>query len=148
MLLLGAVLANIPDLDFFFVWVVPLGVEWHRSFTHSIFFALAATVFVFAGTGLSRVRAVLAGGAALLSHGLLDYLTTRRGGGVELLYPFSDERLKSGIISVSEFERGFYFMEIIKSGLIELLIFTPIFLAVLWIRGYLPYTASVKGDIE
>jgi membrane-bound metal-dependent hydrolase YbcI (DUF457 family) len=83
------------------------------------------------------VRKILACGAALLSHCILDFCTTKEGSGVELLYPFSSERLKLGLFSISEFEQGFYFFEVFKSALVELVILTPIFLVILWFRGYL-----------
>lgn len=137
MLLLCALLANIPDLDFLLAWGLHLGAEWHRDFTHSFFFALTAAFLMFAAAGFSRTRIFIACGAALLSHGVLDFLTTKDGGGVELLFPFSNERFKLGVIGVSEFEQGFYFTEVVKAGLTELIIFAPLFLFVLWIRGYI-----------
>jgi len=144
--LLGAFFATSPDFDFFLVWFLPQNWEWHRSLTHSIFFALAVTGLMFIGTGFSRIRIVLACGTALLSHGLLDFLTTKLGGGVELLYPFSDERLKLGIVGISEFGQGFYFTELIKSCLTEVVIFAPIFFAVLWIKRYLSEPSSLRED--
>lgn len=135
-LLFSAFLAVIPDLDFLPVWFLHLGAEWHRGFTHSIFFAVVMLFLMFAAAGLSRARDLTACGAALLSHSILDFLTTKLGGGVELLYPFSNERFKLGIIGISEFERGFYFTEVVKSALIEMAIFAPIFLVVLGIKGY------------
>lgn len=143
---LGAFFAISPDFDFFLVWLLPQNWEWHRSLTHSIFFALAVTGLMFIGTGFSRIRIVLACGTALLSHGLLDFLTTKQGGGVELLHPFSDERLKLGIVGISEFGEGFYITELIKSSLIELIIFVPIFFAVLWIKGYLSASSSFRDN--
>lgn len=137
LLLFCALLANVPDLDFLMAWGLHLGTEWHRGFTHSFFFAVAAALLMFAAAGFSRARFFIACGAALLSHGVLDFLTTKDGGGVELLFPFSNERFKLGVIGVSEFERGFYFTEILKSGFIELIIFAPVFLFVLWVRGYI-----------
>jgi hypothetical protein len=139
-LLFGAFLANSPDFDFFFVWVLHIGVDWHRSFTHSVFFTLAVTCLILLIAGFSRIRFVLA-------YAILDFLTTTRGGGVELLFPFSSERLKLGVFSLSEFEQGFYISEIIKAGLVELLIFTPIFLAVLWLRDYFSDSSFNKNNL-
>ena len=79
----------------------------------------------------------MACGAALRSHGILDYLCTKDGGGVGLLWPFSDERLKLGVIGVSEFPHGINLVELAKASLIELIIFAPILLAALMMRNYL-----------
>src|SRR5215467_16127560 len=37
----GAVLAIVPDFDFFFVWVLGMA-GWHRAFAHSIVFSVVA----------------------------------------------------------------------------------------------------------
>jgi hypothetical protein len=76
---------------------------------------------------------------ALLSHGLLDFTTTRAGGGVELLWPFTSERFKLGLIGLSEFglkhqTRLESLMEMLKGCALELLIFGPVFLAILLFR--------------
>ncbi|HKC62693.1 MAG TPA: metal-dependent hydrolase, partial [Pyrinomonadaceae bacterium] len=90
MLLIGAALAISPDVDFFFLWVLHLR-GWHRGFTHSITMAVIVTALLFALLGRSRTRDVIAYGLAFLSHGLLDFATTKNAGGVELLWPFSTE---------------------------------------------------------
>jgi membrane-bound metal-dependent hydrolase YbcI (DUF457 family) len=66
---------------------------------------------IFAGTAFTGIRKALALTTAFLSHGILDFLTTKYAGGVELFYPFSNERVKLGIFGVSEFESGFYLEE-------------------------------------
>src|SRR5687768_3868468 len=80
-LLTGALLANAADLDFLLVAV--LGSKtWHRGFTHSILFSLLICLlflFVFRN---APIRNVLGYGLAYASHGLLDYLTSKTGGGV------------------------------------------------------------------
>lgn len=146
-LLFGALLANTPDFDFFFVWVLNAGVDWHRGFTHSVFFALIVTCLILSIAGRERVKFVVACGAAVLSHTMLDFLTTKRGGGVELLFPFSGERLKFGVFSFSEFEKGFYTPEIIEAISIELALFIPFFLAVLWLKGYFSNTSLFRNNI-
>lgn len=146
-LLFGALLANTPDLDFFLIWGLHLGEEWHRGLTHSIFFALMIACLMLLGTWFSNIRCVLAFSMAFLSHAVLDFLTTKRGGGVELLYPFSSERLKLGVVGISEFDNGFYLTDMIKSGLIELIIFLPIFLAVLLISRYVSESSSIKSNV-
>ena len=147
-ILFGAFLAVSPDFDFFFdfffIFNPHMKEIWHRGLTHSIFFAVIVTCFMLVGTRFSHFKGVIACGAALTSHGVLDFLTTKEGKGVELLFPFSDERLKLGIFSVSEFDQGFPLAEIIKSGLIELTIFLPIFLVIALLRGYLSPASSIK----
>jgi membrane-bound metal-dependent hydrolase YbcI (DUF457 family) len=134
-MLIGAALAISPDLDFFLPWGLHLR-GWHRGFTHSISLALAATGLMIAVLGISHLRDALAYGTALLSHGLLDFLTTQKGGGVELLWPFSNERLKLGWIGFSEFPFGFHVVEVIKASLIEILVFAPVLVALLLLREY------------
>jgi inner membrane protein len=146
LLLLGAILAISPDFDFFLIWSLHLGRGLHRGFTHSILVALIVTFFLSVIIGLSHIRVALACGAAFLSHGLLDFATTKRGGGVELLFPFSSARLKLSVIGISEFPYGFQLLEIIKSSVIELVLFTPMLLVILLVREYAASDFnSVKG---
>jgi membrane-bound metal-dependent hydrolase YbcI (DUF457 family) len=144
LLLFGAFLAISPDFDFLLIWSLHLRRGLHRGPTHSIFIALIVTGLMLIGTGFSHIRSVLACGAAFLSHGLLDFLTTKWGGGVKLLWPFSDERLKLGLVGFSEFPQGFNLMELVKSSLIELMAFAPILLAVLLMRGYLLQHSAMR----
>lgn len=97
-LLIAGVLASVlPDLDVLaFRFDIGWGSPWrHRGATHSLAFALALAMLatLFASHLRARPGAVFAfvfvAGA---SHGLLDMLTTG-GGGIALLWPFSDERL-------------------------------------------------------
>lgn len=138
MLALGAFFALSPDFDFFLVWVLRLGRHWHRSFTHSIFFALGVTVLALILTRFSRVRIVIACGLALATHGVFDYLAANEGGGVALLFPFSNRRMKLGYSSF--FETGAssnYWYEVLKSCAIEAAVFMPVFLFALGIRHIL-----------
>lgn len=133
-MLLGAVLANCPDLDFA-VARVTHDHSWHRGPTHSLLFAAVAGLVILASMGASRLRQAVGYGLALMSHGLLDFATTKVGGGVELLWPFTDERFRLGIVGVSEIVNGFRLAEMLKDGLIEALIFVPLLLAVLFLKG-------------
>ena len=132
----GAGLAVSPDLDFILVWVFHLSGSWHRGFTHSILMALIVTSLMLAALGRTQTRVAFAFGSAFLSHGLLDFLTTKRGGGVELLWPFSAERFKLGLISFSDFPAGFHVAEMLKWSGLECLVFTPVFVCVLLLRSY------------
>jgi membrane-bound metal-dependent hydrolase YbcI (DUF457 family) len=99
--IVAAIGAALPDID---VLGWPLHVSAaslfsHRAITHSLAFALAATL---AATVLcfrerewdgSRVRIALLLGLALLSHSCLDGLTTYSVG-IEYLAPFSQQRYR------------------------------------------------------
>jgi len=126
-LLIGFLLANSPDLDFILVWTLHSG-AWHRAFTHSFSFALVVSLVLLMFLGRSRVREVFAYGLAFMSHGVLDYLTTKKGGGVELLWPASAERLKFGLWGLSEVPSRMAATEILLAILVEFTIFAPLLL--------------------
>ncbi len=130
-LLAGALLANAADLDFALVWAFHSR-AWHRAFTHSLFFAAVVGLLFVAVKGRARLREALALGLAFLSHGALDWFTTREGGGVELLWPFSSERMMLGMWGLSEVPSRLPPSGVLKALLIELLIFGPL-LALVWL---------------
>lgn len=133
-LLAGALLANAADLDFILVFA--LGSRgWHRGFTHSLAFALAVCLIFVLSLGRRRVRAALAYGSAYASHAVLDYLTTLRGGGVELLWPFSPARLAFGRVGLSEVPSMMPPSGVLEFIAVELVLFTPLLLLVRWARG-------------
>jgi len=132
-LIVGAVLANAPDLDFFLVFTLHSR-AWHRGFTHSLVFAgLVCMLFVLA-SGRRRRRDALAYGLAFASHGVLDFLTTKFGGGVELFWPFSAERLMLGWAGLSEIPSRLPPLTILKWLAVESIVFAPLLLAVLFWR--------------
>lgn len=133
-----AALALTPDLDFAFVWFMHLGREWHRGFTHSILFALVAGVIGIALLGKTRWRECAAVALAVLSHAVLDFLTSVRSAGVELFWPFTSARFKLGWMSLpepghSESMSGF-FMALLKISLVEAALFLPLLLIVWAVR--------------
>jgi inner membrane protein len=129
----GAILANAPDLDFFLVFTLH-SKAWHRGFTHSLVFAgLVCLLFVIT-LGTRSLRDALAYGLAFASHGILDFLTTKLGGGVELLWPFSTERLLLGWAGLSELPSRLPPLSILKWLAVEFAIFAPLLLAVLFWR--------------
>ncbi len=135
-LLIGFLLANSPDLDFILVWTLHSG-AWHRAFTHSFSFALVVSLALLMFLGRSRVREVFAYGLAFMSHGVLDYITTREGGGVELLWPASAERLKFGLWGLSEVPSRMAATEILQAILVEFIIFAPpLLVALLLVRRH------------
>ena len=124
----GAIASMLPDLD---VVGMRLGVSYgsdygHRGFTHSLLFA---AVMAIAGACFNRrlrtrfVGAFLFLFAVMASHGLLDTFTNG-GRGVELLWPFANERYFAPVrpIEVSPLSiRGLFSprgVEVLKSEVI------------------------------
>ncbi|HEV7902492.1 MAG TPA: metal-dependent hydrolase [Pyrinomonadaceae bacterium] len=129
----GALLANAPDLDFFLVFALHSR-AWHRGFTHSLLFAAFVCLLFVLTFGTRRLRDALAYGLAFASHCLLDFLTTKAGGGLELFWPFSAERLGLRRIGLSELPSRLPPLDVLKWLLVELAIFAPLLLAVLYWR--------------
>jgi membrane-bound metal-dependent hydrolase YbcI (DUF457 family) len=135
-LVAGALLANCADLDFALVFLAQ-DKSYHRGFTHSLAFALALCAVSLAAFGRARAREALAYGLAYASHALLDYSTTKFGGGVELLWPFSAERFGLGLVGLSEMPSRMPPAGVLKAALLELLIFAPLLASVLLARRLL-----------
>ena len=132
-LVAGALLANCADLDFALVFLLH-SKDWHRSFTHSVCFALALTVAAAAVAGRARLREVVAYGAAFASHCWLDFATTKAGGGLELLWPLTDARLGLRLWGLSEMPSRMTPGGVLKSLLLEAALFAPLLLAVIYAR--------------
>lgn len=132
----GALLANAPDLDFLLVFTLN-SKAWHRGFTHSLVFAACVCLFFVLTLGTRRLRDALAYGLAYASHAILDFLTTKAGGGVELFWPFSADRLGLRWLGLSELPSRLPPLDILKGLTVELAIFAPVLLAVLyWRRAF------------
>ena len=133
-LLIGAAVANAADLDFLLVFV--LGSKaWHRGFSHSIVFALGLGLAMLLVTGWRNIRHIMAFTLAFMSHGLLDFVTAKMGGGVELLWPWSSERYKLGLLGLSEVPSQLPATGIVKALVLELVIFVwPLIFAILFCR--------------
>lgn len=132
-LLAGAVLANLPDLDFIIVFIVGSR-GWHRTFSHSLLMAAIVGLFFILGLGRNRWREAAAYTLAFASHGLLDFATTVKGGGVELFWPIWTERLKLNLIGLSEIPSHHPPVVLLKFVAVEFLLFTPLLLTVLGLR--------------
>jgi inner membrane protein len=103
LMLLAAGLAMLPDLDFLLTWVFDLH-GWHRSFTHSIVFAVVTGLVASHLAAAKSFRAAIGLVLAPLSHGLLDALmTSGKGAGVELLWPISEHRFNLGLFDYFSF---------------------------------------------
>jgi len=71
-----------------------------------------------------------------VSHGILDYVTTKEGDGVELLWPLSSARFGLGWVGMSELPSRLPVIEIIEWLLVELILFTLLLILVLGFRKY------------
>lgn len=140
--LVGVLLANAADLDFVLVFAFNSR-NWHRGFTHSIVFALATFLLFALPLGRRRLQAAIAYGAAFASHAVLDYCTTKEGRGLELLWPFSRERLALGWWGLSEMPSKLSAVQILEAAAVEFALFTPLLLGVVVVRRKL----TVKGSI-
>ena len=133
-LLIGAAVANAADLDFLLVFA--LGSKaWHRGFSHSIVFALSLGFALLLVSGWRNIRQVTAYTVAFMSHGLLDFVTAKIGGGVELFWPWSSERYKLELFGLSEVPSQLPATGIVKALVLELVIFVwPLIFAILFYR--------------
>jgi membrane-bound metal-dependent hydrolase YbcI (DUF457 family) len=138
-LLLGAALASSPDVDYF------LATDWHRSFTHSILVASLISVAFVVAWWASNLRLAIGCAGAVFSHGLLDFATTRTMPGVELLWPLSTRRFGLGLIdyyTLTGIDPTFFMVkdiprDLLKAGMVELMIFVPLFIFVLAVKWWI-----------
>jgi inner membrane protein len=142
-LVAAALIANAPDLDFILVFA--LGSRaWHRGFTHSLAFALVVGLALFLALGRRRARRAAAYALAFASHCLLDFATTKESPGLELLWPFSTDRLGLRWFGLSELPSRLPPAAVLKSLCLEFALFAPPLLAVLWLRS----RAAARADGE
>ena len=92
-----AVLAILPDFDFFLVWGFDFARNsYHRTFSHSLFFSFLL-VSLWAMVRPSRLKELTPAVCflVLFSHALLDMLCTREAAehGVMLFWPLTDHRI-------------------------------------------------------
>lgn len=139
-------LGLLPDAD---VVGMALGVPYaspfgHRGFTHSVVFALGASLVAWAITRSWR-RALLVL-LAVGSHGPLDTLTDG-GLGAALLWPFSPHRFFAPWrpIPVAPLGRGFFSTDGLACVFFETLWFAPLWLWALWPRAARPEVTSSSG---
>ncbi len=140
-ILTGAFLANAADFDFLLVFATHDKV-WHRGFTHSMIFSIAVGLLFYIYFGQSKWRKSLAFGLAFASHFVLDFVTTKVGGGLELFFPFTNERFGLRWFGLSEYPSKMSPTEIILALLIEFVIFFSVFLMVILVSD------KLKTDLE
>jgi inner membrane protein len=101
----GGLAALAPDLDIFIKSNIDslLNIEYHRHFTHSIFFAPFFSIVVTAfwwlifRKNISFKLAYLFALTGMITHGLLDGSTSY---GTRVFWPFSQERVSWSLISI------------------------------------------------
>lgn len=103
LILLGAMLGALPDLDLFFTWILGLGIKWHGGFTHSMTLAMLLGWLVARFTDIPSVQRTLVLFGAMFSHGLLDWATKKTYGGTQLFWPFTRTRYKAGLFDYFAF---------------------------------------------
>lgn len=132
-LFIGAFLANLADFDFLLVFATH-SKEWHRGFSHSIIFALFIGFLFMFYFSRRRLRESLAYSLAYASHFVLDYLTTKNGGGLELFFPFSPERFGLRWFGLSEAPSKMSFREILQTLVLEFAVFFSLLLLIIFLR--------------
>ncbi|HEX8353001.1 MAG TPA: metal-dependent hydrolase [Pyrinomonadaceae bacterium] len=140
----GALLANAADLDFGLVFALHSR-AWHRGFTHSFAFALLVCLFFLLRLGGRRAAEAAAYGLAYASHAVLDFATTKLGGGVELLWPFDAGRFALGWRGLSEIPSRLPPAEILKSLCVEFALFAPPLVVLLLLRRRAARAGAAEG---
>jgi len=138
--LTSALIAVVPDFDYVFYRVFDWGEAWHRSFSHSLVFALVLGGLVTLVFGPRRTRYFVIYAAAIFSHAILDGLVSEQGG-VELFWPFSDRMIHFGLVAYPNIFRGqadflTIARRICEYSFVEAVIFGSILLLVLWARTF------------
>jgi membrane-bound metal-dependent hydrolase YbcI (DUF457 family) len=137
-LLAGAFLGIAPDFDYALNYVPGLGRGWHHGFTHSIVFGCLVGFLMSLGFGKGKPRATVVYSLAIISHPILDFFFTESRG-IQLLWPFSAKRFRLMVPSPIEYDwsnssLSAAIIDLLKISLLELMIFGPIFVFVLWLR--------------
>jgi membrane-bound metal-dependent hydrolase YbcI (DUF457 family) len=110
-------------------------------------FALVVFVCLLFALGRRRAREAAAFGLAFASHAVLDFATTKAGGGLELLWPFSVDRLGLRWWGLSELPSSLPPAEILKSLSLEFVLFAPpLLLLILLRRGAFRRSAAAGLD--
>lgn len=103
LLLAGAFLGALPDVDLIFPWILGLGISWHSGFTHSILFALAAGILVAWSLERRNTKLAITLCCAALTHPLLDAAMKRTYSGAALFWPLTSRKYKLGLFDYFSF---------------------------------------------
>ena len=131
----GALAAILPDLDFLPGALVGEPARFHHAVTHSVAFVVVAAVIVFGLTRSHAVRWAVIVGLAYGSHLLLDWITLDDGApiGIPLFWPISSDAFASPIPLLPRVPHSagqLMTLEVLRLGLLELLLFGAVFLLV------------------
>ena len=132
-MLIAALLANAPDLDFLLVYAHG-SKSWHRAFTHSFVFSFLVFVLLALWLGRRKLKKAMAYGIAFGSHAVLDFVTTREGSGIELFWPFSEKRVMLGWWGLSEWPSRMTALQIVQALALEFVLFAPLLLTIMFLR--------------
>src|SRR5215203_1950378 len=139
MLLLGALLAVCPDFDYALNWLRISGGGWHHGFTHSIPFAFFLGLIIVVVSREWKLRSFTFFTAAIASHTLLDYVLTESRG-VALWWPLTNRRYRLRFPNPIDYTWSNptvwdIAFDVLRIGLLELVIFGPLLLAVILLRS-------------
>lgn len=143
-LFIGGLFANLADFDFIIVLLTG-DKSWHRGFSHSILFSLIIFFGIIIFLWKDHLREAIAFGLAYFSHAVLDYLTTKIGGGLELFWFFSSDRFGLRWFGLSEIPSKLSATEILQTIGVEFLLFGSLFGMVFWIRKYIYNQSNLPG---
>ena len=135
-LALGAFLGVAPDFDYTLNWLRISFGGWHHGFTHSIPFALLVGLVTIVILRQWSVRSFIVFTSAYVSHTLLDFILTESRG-VALWWPFTNYRYKLRFPNPIDYTWDNHSftqaaIDLLKISLVELLLFGPILLIVLF----------------
>jgi membrane-bound metal-dependent hydrolase YbcI (DUF457 family) len=138
-ILAAAIFAISPDLDYVLYRGLEWGEAWHRTFSHSILFALVAGGVAWLLVGPRSPRFFVIYSLAVVSHPLLDALVSQEGG-VQFLWPLSDRMFRFGLIAYPNAFAGnpgihTVIARIVEYSFVEMMVFAPILIFVLWLKS-------------
>jgi membrane-bound metal-dependent hydrolase YbcI (DUF457 family) len=137
-LLICGALAIVPDFDYLFYEGLGWGESWHRSFSHSIVFAVIVGAITAAAFGPFTPRFFIIYSLAIFSHPVLDAIISEYPSGVEFFWPLSTRRIAFAVVdypSIFGRSRDPYAaaMRFLKISFFELVLFSPVLLVSLWL---------------
>lgn len=135
---LGAFLGVLPDFDYVLNWLNIGGGGWHHGFSHSLIFALIIGLIIAFIIKDFNARTIFGLSLATASHGILDFFITESKG-IALFSPFTNYRFKLELFSPIDYRwadenKAQIILNILQIFLIELIIFLPFLLIVVWFR--------------
>ena len=133
--MIAAFLGIFPDFDYALNWLRVSGGGWHHGFTHSFVFAFLLGLATAMLSGARNTRNVVVFSAAAASHTFLDFVMTESRG-VALWWPFTDRRYKLRMPNPIDYDwsSASLWADVIRISFVELIIFAPILLLVLFLR--------------